>query len=123
MPFNDAIQNSTKTANDTNAVTTMAGEDITRDVLKVEQRTLYLNGTASQLVKTGAGTFFGFVINSHSSGTLKFWDNTSGATTVLLETITFAAGPASWVFPVGIQFSTGLFATVGGTINYTILYQ
>lgn len=103
--------------------TTIAGEDITNDVLKVEQRTLYLNGTASQLVKTGSGRFMGWVVNSHSSGTLKFWDAVTATAPILLNTITFAAGPASWVFPVAIQFSTGLFVTVGGTIDYTILYE
>lgn len=101
----------------------MAGEDLTNDVTKVEQRTSYLNGTTSQLVKTGAGRFYGFVVNSHTSGTLKFWDNTSAATTVILNTITLAAGPDKWVFPVGISFDTGLYVTVGGTIDYTILYK
>jgi hypothetical protein len=104
--------------------TTLAGEDITNDVLKVESRSLYLNGTTSQLVKTGSGRFFGVVINSHSSGTLKFWDNTSAATTILLNTITLASGERLITMPNGpVQFSTGLFVTVGGTIDYTILYQ
>lgn len=101
----------------------IAGEDITSDVMKVEQRVLYLNGTTSQLVKTGAGRFYGFIVNSHTSGTLKFWDQTTAAVPVLLNTITLAAGPQSWVFPVGIGFNSGLFVTVGGTIDYTILYQ
>jgi len=100
-----------------------AGEDLTNDVTKVEQRVQYLNGTTSQLVKTGAGRFYGFIVNSHTSGTIKFWDNTSAATTVLTNTITLAAGPQQWVFPVGINFATGLFVTIGGTIDYTILYK
>jgi hypothetical protein len=104
--------------------TTIAGEDITNDVLKVESRSLYLNGTTSQLVKTGSGRFFGVVVNSHTSGTLKFWDNTSAVTTILLNTITLASGPQILTMPNGpVQFSTGLFVTVGGTIDYTILYQ
>lgn len=107
----------------TTLATTIAGEDLTNDVLKVEQRVSYLNGTASALVKTGAGRFFGVVVNSHASGTLKFWDNTSAATTVLLNTYTFPAGSGIYVFPVAINFSTGLYATVGGTIDYTILYN
>lgn len=83
----------------------------------------YLNGTSSQLVKSGPGTLFGFTVNSHSSGTLKFWDNTSAATTTLLNTITFAAGPGFYMIPDGVDFNTGLFVTAGGTIDYTIIYS
>ena len=82
----------------------------------------YLNGTTSQAIKSSAGTLYGIVVNSHTSGTLKLWDNTAGSGTVLLNTITFAAGPQFISFPAGISFNTGLFATVGGTIDYTILY-
>lgn len=100
-----------------------AGEDLPNDVLKVSQRASYANISADTLIKTGPGRFFGFIVNSHSSGTLKVWDNTSGATTILLNTITFAAGPQSWVFPVGIEFGVGLYADIGGTIDVTILYK
>lgn len=86
--------------------------------------TTYLNGTASQSVKAGPGQFIGIVVNSHTNGTLKFWDNTAGSGTVLLNTITFAAGPGFYSLPGGgVGFNTGLFVTVGGTIDYTILYQ
>lgn len=83
----------------------------------------YLNGTSSQVVKSGPGTFFGFVVNSHTNGTLKFWDNTAGSGNVLLNTITFAAGPSLWTIPDGVDFNTGLFVTIGGTIDYTIIYS
>lgn len=82
----------------------------------------YLNGTTSQAVKSAAGSFHGFIVNSHTSGTLKFWDNTAGSGTVLLNTITLAAGPGFYTLPMGVSFNTGLFVTVGGTIDYTILY-
>lgn len=81
------------------------------------------NGTASALIKSGGGDFHGFVVNSHSSGTLKFWDNTAGSGTVLLNTITLAAGPSVWVLPGPISFGTGLYVTVGGTIDYTIVWS
>lgn len=100
-----------------------AGEDLANDVTKIEQRANYTNITSDTLIKTGSGRFFGFIVNSHTSGTLKVWDNTSAATTVLLNTITFAAGPSMWVFPVGIEFTTGLYADVGGTIDVTILWK
>lgn len=82
----------------------------------------YLNGTTSQAVKSTKGSFYGVIVNSHTSGTLKLWDNTSAAGAVLVNTFTFTAGSGIYTFPRGISFNTGLFATVGGTLDYTILY-
>jgi len=99
------------------------GGDPARDIQKIEQQVSYLNGTTSQQIVSGAGKFMGWMVNSHTSGTLKFWDSTSGAGTVIFNTITFASGPSLWVLPVAISFLTGLFVTSGGTIDYTILYK
>ena len=85
--------------------------------------TKYTNISASALIKTGAGALHGFIVNSHSSGTLKLWDNTSAAGTVLLNTITFAAGPNFISLPQGVSFNTGLYATIGGTADITILWM
>lgn len=78
--------------------------------------------TSSQLIYTGSGTVSGVVVNSHTSGTLKLWDSLTAANTVLNNTITFAAGPG--FYPLfGEKFLVGLFATVGGTIDCTIVYN
>lgn len=82
----------------------------------------YTNISASALIKTGAGALHGFIVNSHTGGTLKLWDNTSAATTVLLNTITFTAGPNFISLPMGVSFNTGLYATIGGTADITILW-
>lgn len=89
----------------------------------MNDNSLYLNGTTSQAIKSGVGTLYGIVVNSHTSGTLKLWDNTAGSGTVIMNTFTFPAGSCAYSFPNGINFNTGLFATVGGTIDYTILYK
>lgn len=101
----------------------MAGEDLTNDVLKTEDRSTYTNISASALIKTGAGRVKGFMVNSHTSGTLKLWDNTSAATTVLLNTITFAAGSGLMFNLPDVEFGTGLYATVGGTADITIFWK
>ena len=80
----------------------------------------YKNMSASGLVATGAGVAVGVIINSHSSGTLKLWDNTSAATTVLCNTITFGASER-WIPLFGARFTTGLYATIGGTADITIV--
>lgn len=83
----------------------------------------YTNLSASALVKTGRGTVYGIIVNSHTSGTLKLWDNTSAATTVICNTITLAAGPQVLSFPVGIKFGIGLYLTIGGTADVTVIWE
>lgn len=83
---------------------------------------LYANITASALIKGTTGVAVGVVINSHTSGTLKLWDNTSAAATVLFNTLTFGA-TERWIPFFGAKFTTGLFATVGGTADLTIIYN
>lgn len=81
------------------------------------------NGTASALIRTGTGVVYGIIVNSHTNGTMKLWDNTSAAGTVLVNTFTFPSGSGVYKFPEAIEFYTGLFITIGGTLDYTILYQ
>jgi hypothetical protein len=100
-----------------NQYTKIAGEDLTNDVMKVQvQATYTVPLTASALVKTGAGQLFGLVVNSCAAGaTIKVWDNTSAATTVLLDTITFTAavaqGPSIIALPA-VKFTTGCYITI-----------
>lgn len=83
----------------------------------------YTNLTASALVKTGYGVIAGFIVNSHTAGTLKLWDNTSAATTVITDTYTFPTGSSVVEFPEEIAFNTGLYATIGGTANITLVWK
>lgn len=88
------------------------------------QNSKYTNLSASAAVKASAGTLYGIVVNSHTNGTLKLWDNTAGSGTVIFNTLTFAAGSGILLsFPTGISFNTGLYATIGGTADITILWK
>lgn len=83
------------------------------------EATTYLNMTASALVRTGAGILVGMYVNSTSSGTIKFWDQTSAAVPVMNNTIT----PAIGYHNLGsTAFATGLYATIGGTLDVTLYY-
>jgi hypothetical protein len=87
---------------------------------------LYKNISASALIKTGEGELQAVIINSHSSGTLKLWDNTSAATTVICNTITFSAVATTgerWIPFFGLKFNTGCYATIGGTADLTFIYN
>ena len=58
-------------------------------------------------------------VNSTSAGTIKFWNNTSAAGSVINNTIT----PAVGFHPLGsANFTTGLYATVSGTLDVTLYY-
>ena len=80
------------------------------------------NLSASALVKTGSGRAQGVIINSHTSGTLKLWDSLTASGTVINETMSFAVGER-FIPLFGVAFTTGLFATIGGTANITIVYN
>lgn len=41
---------------------------------------------------------------------------------IVLNTITLVAGPQILTFPAPILFTKGVYLTIGGTINYTVLY-
>lgn len=83
---------------------------------------LYKNVSASSLIETGIGTLQGVVINSHTNGTLKFWDNTSAASTVIFNTITLAASER-YINLFGAKFTTGCYLTIGGTADVTVIYN
>lgn len=80
------------------------------------------NLSASALIKTGSGTVAGFVVNSNSSGTLKLWDSLTATGTVIINTYTFPTGSSVVEFPAPVDFYTGLYATIGGTADITIIW-
>lgn len=79
--------------------------------------------SANTLIFTGAGTAQGIVVSSHTSGTIKLWDNTAASGTVLVDTYTYATGSQS--IPLfGVKFLKGLYADMGGTTQkITISYD
>lgn len=80
----------------------------------------YTNLTASALVKTGQGRLKGMYVNSTTAGTIKFWDDVTATGTVINNTIT----PAVGYHNLGnVSFNTGLYATIGGTLNVTLHWE
>ncbi len=97
---------------------------------QTDPRVKSVNVTASGIVKSGGGYVYGVIVNSHSSGTLKLWNNTSAALSgsinpqsegLIHDTITFAVGPGIYTFPAPIPFTVGCYATVGGTLNCQVV--
>lgn len=80
-------------------------------------------GTPSNVTATGAivataGHLIGFYVNSTSSGTIVIKDGTANTGAAISGTITPAIGfhrfPAS--------FTTGLYVTIGATLNVTLFW-
>lgn len=70
---------------------------------------------ASGQVVIGPGALGGiFVSAASATPTIKLWDNTSAAGTVLLDTFTPVAG-TSYYFPP-IAFNVGCYITISGTV-------
>lgn len=80
------------------------------------------NLIASALVASGYGTVGGIIVNSHTSGTIKLWDSLTATGSVICNTITLAAGER-WIPLFDATFNTGLFVTIGGTADITIIYD
>lgn len=80
------------------------------------------NLSASAQIKSGPGILVGVIINSHTSGTLKFWNNTAGSGTVLFNTITLASGER-WIPLFNTNFDVACYLTIGGTADVTVLYR
>lgn len=80
------------------------------------------NLSASGAIKNTPGVLVGVVINSHTSGTLKFWNNTAGSGTVLFNTITLASGER-YINLFNANFDVACYLTIGGTADVTVLYK
>lgn len=113
----------------TTLATALAGEDLTNDVQKVEQRFSYSNVTADTAVKSGAGFLHTVTIMptdaAATAGTIVLYDNTAESGTII-GTITVTA---AWVAPVTLtfdcSFSTGLYVgfTTTADVNVTVSYR
>lgn len=108
--------------------TTIAGEDLTNDVLKVEQRYTYAYVTADALVKTGAGFLHTLTFSptdaAATAGTIFVYDKTSEATPTIFSYTIPAAALVPVTVTLDVSFTTGLYigftttADVAVTVSY-----
>jgi hypothetical protein len=84
----------------------------------------YKNISASALIKTGYGRLRGIFVSSIGTGqdapTIKLWDNTSAATTILVNT--FSPTAPTYYNLADVAFGTGLYVTLTNTIDCTVFY-
>lgn len=108
--------------------TTIAGEDITNDVLKTEHRYSYVNISADTAVKSGAGFLhtltFAQIDAAPTAGTIIVYDNTAESGTVIFSSTWTTAVFYPTTVTLDVSFSTGLYvgftttADIGVTVSY-----
>ncbi len=86
----------------------------------------YMQLSATQQVKVGAGKFYGIFVSATSSGTLVVYDSDAKNTSdpKISNTITLTAGTSYLNFPAGLFFSKGLYIVLGGSsAQFTVAYE
>lgn len=82
----------------------------------------YSNKTATGSIKSGAGVAYGYIVTTAmSAAATTVYDNTS-ATGTILFVIPASTAVGTYIFPVGVQFTTGLYASFAGTGTVNFLY-
>ena len=107
----------------------LAGEDLTNDVTKVEQRFSGTMVAADTLIKTGAGFVHTLTFSCNdaapTAGSFILYDNTAESGTVLFNH-TFTTTPfAPCTVTLDMSFGTGLYAgfTTTADVNVSISYR
>jgi hypothetical protein len=85
----------------------------------VSEACTHKNISASTLIRTGRGRLLGIFVASTTSGTIKVWDNTSAAGTVIVNTFT---PQAATFYPIPAELITGCYVTLANTIDCTVFF-
>lgn len=106
----------------TTLATTLAGEDITNDVLKTEQRfsSSYISTATTTTIKSGAGFLHTVTVNGGTAGTIIGYDNTAASGTVIFSFDTTNA-LATYIF--NVTFSVGLTIITSAATKVTTSYR
>lgn len=112
----------------TTLATTLAGEDVVNDVLKVEQRFAPINVSADTLVKSGPGQLHLMTCSSDATataGSIILYDNTAESGTVLHTFTVAAAYYQPFTIWFDVAFSIGLYVgyTTTADVNCTVSYR
>jgi len=102
--------------------TLIAGEDLTNDVMKVEQRFAYgyiATATTTQ-VKTGAGFLKGIVINTTAAGAISIIDGTSGS---VVNMGLLKSSVVEGTYEYNIAFTVGLRIITAAASDITVVYR
>lgn len=120
----DDATDTTNNALKVTLATTLAGEDVDADRVKVEQRFLPLQVTADALVKTGEGFLHTLTFSqtdaAPTAGTITVYDNTAESGTKLFEWNLTTAVFVPFSVTIDAIFSTGLYVGFSTTADVAV---
>lgn len=104
----------------------IAGEDLTNNVLKVEERFSYYNhvgtaGSTSGTVKAAAGFLHALTFGKHTAGGTYALYDSIGTSGTLISTISMDTAAVPTLYDV--SFTTGLTVVSGSVCNLTFSYR
>lgn len=80
----------------------------------------YKNTTASVAVAGNAANLMGVWVSSASATpTIKIWDNSAASGAIVANTFTPVAGS---FYPIPATCVNGIYITIGGTVDCTVIY-
>ena len=99
--------------------TKIAGENITRDVLRVEPRntSTYISTATTTTCATGVGTLHTITVEGGTAGTIIVYDNTAGSGTILAS---FDSTNALETYTFDVAFSTGCTVVTSAATKLTV---
>lgn len=119
----------TNNANKVTLATALAGEDVTNDVTKVEQRFAYSLVTSGTSVKSAPGFLhtvtFACADATPTAGTITIYDNTAASGTKIFEHSIAATAFLPFSILLDVSFTTGLYVdfTTTADVNVTVSYR
>jgi len=105
--------------------TLIAGEDLTNNVLKTEQRFSYaaISTATTTTVKSGAGFVHTITIAGGTLGAITVYDNTAGSGTAIIPTFTPTATLPCPTIILDETFSTGLTIVTAAATIINVSYR
>ncbi len=100
----------------------LAGEDLTNDLIKVEQRfsSNYISTATTTVIKTGAGMLHRIVVEGGTAGTIIIYDNTAGSGTTIAS---FDSTAALMSYEFNTAFGTGLTIVTAAATKITVSFR
>jgi len=128
-PLGDSAMDETNDALKVTLATALAGEDVTNDVTKIEQRFAYSLVTSDTAVKSAPGFLHTLTFSCNdaapTAGTIDVYDNTAASGTKIFSwtCTTTAFAPCSVI--IDAVFATGLYVdfTTTADVNVTVSYR
>jgi hypothetical protein len=118
-----ANENASNQTSNVNDIAVHPGDSATYNRKLVQESYPYQQLTASTAVVTGPGVVAGFIVIATTSGVFTVYDSTAASGIKLFDStgMTLTVGQII-PFPIAMQFNTGLYIAISGTLTLNAIY-